>query len=393
LNIVLGDIMSFVGVPTDGQGYFNVTFPISENQTLGPTVISYVLQGYFVNTRQGATIAARTFLTCDVSQKLNLGDTLNATVALKDDHQQPMGNMQIKLDFVFNSHNRTSFESLTDSDGKAEYTGIAPPSDAAENLTYTMSFPGNAFYLPASYSGNVNLSSKPGFYNMLLLIFAAFLPSLTILSAFIWKRRKNSESNLEGSVVLTAPVVLSSKKKVDLHTRFPQISNPFPLVWGVGESLMIELDLNGYDKSPSSTGVSLRIDEETETPLKASGSTFQAVHVFDAKGSYRLRAKFSGDDEWEESVAEVEIRIVDYREEIVDVFNSFFKSAKTKFQGVNDDMTPRELQAALVNHIHASKYEPLETAISIFEVADYSLHEVARKDYERIYLALKDVEG
>jgi hypothetical protein len=380
-------------VPTDGQGYFNVTFPISENQALGPTVISYVVQGYFVSTRQDVTIAARTLLTCDVPQTLNPGDTLNATVALKDDHQQPMGNMQIKLDCVFNSHNRTLFESLTDSDGKAEYTGIVLPSDAAENLTYIVSFPGNAFYLPSSYSGNVNLSSKPGFYNLLLLIVAACLPSLTIFSAFIWKRRKNSENNLEESVVLTAPVVLSSKKKVGLHTRFPQISNPFPLVWGVGESLIIELDLNGYDKSPSSTDLSLRINEETETPLKASGSTFQTDHVFDAKGTYRLRAKFSGDDQWEEAVAEAEIRIVDYREEIVDVFNSFFKSAKTKFQSVNDDMAPREFQAALVNHIQASKHEPLETAISIFEVADYSLHEVTRKDYERIYLALKDVEG
>jgi hypothetical protein len=192
------------------------------------------------------------------------------------------------------------------------------------------------------------------------------------------------------------PVVIAavpSGKKAQLLVRFPQISDLFPLVWGVNEGLTIELELKGCDEQVSPEDFSLRVDDAREGSLKGSGSTFLSSWVFDVKGVHRLKGKFSGKDGWEEVTSEVEVKIVDYREEIVDLFNSFFKSAKTKFQSVQDEMTPRELQNALVGQIEASKQEPLETAVSVFEVADYSLHQVARRDYERIYLALKKLEG
>jgi transglutaminase-like putative cysteine protease len=380
---------------TDSQGLFNAFYQVPYFQTLGDATLTYQLRQP-PNTAyvQNISILARTSLTCNASQISKREDTFNFTVTLKDDHQQPMGNIPVRLVCTFNNHNSTSYESVTDSNGKAEYTGIVLPPDTAESMTYNASYPGSTFYMPSSYSNTARVPSIPFPYTMLLLIIGTSLPaSITVLSAFIWKRRKTSKNNVDKGLPSNAPTVPSSKKKADLQVRFPQISNPFPLVWGVKEPLIIELQLNEYDKSISSADLYLVINDETETSLKTSGRKVQTNHVFDVKGAHKLKAKFSGDDEWEDTVVENEIRIVDYREEIVDLFNSFFKSAKTKFQSVHDEMTPRELQGALINQIQAPKHDALDTAVSIFEVADYSLHEVNRRDYEQIYLALKELEG
>lgn len=392
--------------PTDSRGYFNFTFPVWNssafaNQSLGPIVIEYDAARFpGLCATQNVTIVARTSLMCNATRTLKPADTLNITVSLNDDQEQPMENTPIKLECDFNRHDSSTLMNVTGSNGKVAYTDILIPPGASSNLTYTVSFPGNATYLPSTYYGSVKVFSTSGPINLLFIIFGAILPaSLTILSAAVWKKRKASKSKVEPSAPLVSDVLpivvpaLPSKEKAQLHIRFPQISNPFPNVWGIKEPLTIEVELKGIDEPVSPEDFSLRIDDEREVSFKAPGSTFLSNFVFDVKGIHKLKAKFLGNSDLEEVNSEAEVKIVDYREEIVDLFNSFFKSAKTKFQGVQEEMTPRELQTTIVNQIDASKQEPLETTVSIFEIADYSLHEMARKDYERIYIALKKLEG
>jgi len=382
---------------TDSQGVFNVAFPVPSNQTLGTAVVNYRMQRYSCNATQDLAIMAKTSLICGAPEKLKPEDKFNVTVTLVDDHQQPIENMPTRLECVFSSKNVTSISNTTSDDGKTEYTNMTPPTNTAKNFTFTVSFAGDSHYLPSSYSGNVELIPRTDSSNMLLLILATSLPaSATLLSALVWKRRKETsrnepqtelETGIEESAMLTP-----SKKKADLRIIFPQISSPFPPVWGVNQPLQIRLELNAPDKS-GSADLLLRIGEEAETRLETKGGAVETDRVFVVKGIHKLRAKFLGDDQWEETVAEGEIRIVDYREEIVDLFNSFFKSAKAKFQGVDDEMTARELQASMLSQVRAAEHDSLETVVSIFEVVDYSLHDVTRKDYERIYVALRQLEG
>jgi transglutaminase-like putative cysteine protease len=406
MTVLAGNEAIVQNAPTDSQGYFNFTFPVWSssffgNQSLGPIVIEYDAENYpDVVARQNVTIEARTSLTCNAARTLKPADTLNITVSLKDDQEQPMESMPIKLECVFNKHDSSILTRVTGSDGNTTYVGIVIPSGTSSNLTYTVSFPGNATYLPSIYYGSVKVYSPSSRFNLLLIVFGVSVPaSLTVVSAIILKKKKTSRGNVEQSapVVTEAPPVvipaLPSKMKAQLRIRFPQISDPFPIVWGVKETLTIELDLEGYDKPVSPEDFSLRIDDEREVSFNASGSTFLSSCVFDVKGVHKLKAKFVGSEDLEEVISEAEVKIVDYREEIVDLFNFFFKSAKTRFQGVEDEMTPRELQYTLASQMEASKQQPLETAVSIFEVADYSLHPVARREYERIYTALKRLEG
>ncbi len=406
LNVLADDEPIVSNAPTDTLGYFNFTFPVWNssffgNQSLGPIVIEYDAENYpNVFARQNVTIMARTSLTCNAAQTLKPADTLNITVSLRDDQEQPMESMPIKLECVFNKHDSPILTRTTGSGGNITYTGIVIPPGTSSNLTYTVSFPGNATYLPSTYYGSVRVYSPSSPYNLLLIIFGVSVPaSLAAVSAVILKKKKASRGNVGQSAPLVTGVplvvvpVLPPKEKAQLRIRFPQIPKPFPIVWGVKETLTIELELEGYDKPVFPEDFSLRIDDVREVSFKGSESTFLSSCVFDVKGVHRLRAKFVGSDDGEEVVSEVDVKIVDYREEIVDLFNSFFKSAETRFQGVEDKMTPRELQYTLASQMEAAKQEPLETAVSIFEVADYSLHPVARREYERIYIALKKLEG
>jgi transglutaminase-like putative cysteine protease len=392
--------------PTDSLGYFNFTLPVWNlyssfgNQSLGPMVIEYddqTLPNVFA--KQNVTIMARTWLMGAATQTLKPTDTLNITGSLMDDVGQPMENMSVKLECAFNKLGSSTFTGTTGTDGHFEYTGVLIPSRTSGILNYTVTFLGNDLYLPSTFHGSVTILQTSGPYDLLLIVFGISVPAcLTVISAVVWKKKKGSQVQVEqtASPVLDVPPIVvptpHTGNEVQLLIRFPQISDQFPIVWGVNEALAIEVELESRDKPVSAESFSVRVDDERELSFNGSGNTFRSSCVFDSKGVHTLKA-FSGKNGLGELALEVAVKIVDYREEIVDLFNSFFKSAKTKFQGVHDEMTPRELQKALAGQVSLSEQKSLETAVSIFEVADYSLHQVDRENYERMYTALIKLGG
>jgi hypothetical protein len=57
---------------------------------------------------------------------------------------------------------------------------------------------------------------------------------------------------------------------------------------------------------------------------------------------------------------------------------------------VGDEMTPKEMQSTLMSQVSQVKHKPLDAIISVFEVADYSLHPITRKEYEQMYLSINE---
>jgi len=55
-------------------------------------------------------------------------------------------------------------------------------------------------------------------------------------------------------------------------------------------------------------------------------------------------------------------------------------------------MTAREIQFKLASQIPNYKHGYLENLVSIFEVADCSLHAITRREYERMFLAKLNLE-
>ena len=378
---------------TNSEGYFNITFKVPENQTLGEALIKYSLEYYSVEKLQRIKVMARTTIQCTNKNTLKPGETLNVTVSLTDNLNQPVTNATVKLVFLFKDENKT-FEKATDNNGAAEIFNITIPKDFSGNITYTATFNGNEFYLPSSYKSSIKVVPDTSSPNMLYFLFAGFPIPIVIISAYIWRRRKATreathevQAEQEKSEVTITPKMEGPKLSIE----FPQIQTPFPLVWGVGEPLKVKITLNDPSNHPiPSATIKLNVDKFGEKKLKTSkDGEVEATYTFNEKGTYKFKASYKK-DEGDEVTAEAEVRIVDYKEEVVKLFNSFYTSTKEKYKGVGDEMTPRELQSTLMSQTSQVKHKPLDTIISTFEVANYSLHPITRKEYEQMYLSINE---
>jgi hypothetical protein len=85
--------------------------------------------------------------------------------------------------------------------------------------------------------------------------------------------------------------------------------------------------------------------------------------------------------------------VVDFREEVVRLYNSFLQWAKEEQPEISQQTTPREVELMIVNSGLAVPQKALEELIRRFEEADYSERSVGRREYEAMYRAWRDVTG
>jgi len=111
---------------------------------------------------------------------------------------------------------------------------------------------------------------------------------------------------------------------------FPQIEKPLPLVWGVGELLtiigraLIETPENEINSKPQ-----IRTEDHAIDITIPDFTSIQIEHSFDRKGETAINVNFGGDTE--ETISGTrKIRIVDYREEIVEMFNGLIDLLSAK---------------------------------------------------------------
>jgi hypothetical protein len=156
--------------------------------------------------------------------------------------------------------------------------------------------------------------------------------------------------------------------------QFPQIGAPFPLIWGAGDTLELVI----VSKDEEIGEAMLTIDDRDDRKIlleKGMARVSLKLNKGDRKVTVSATAgsRPSGDS-W------ANVRIVDYREEIVRMFNDMCR----RFTPA-DDLTPRELERSLGAQLPETKQKLLGAAVTTFEQANYSLHEIRRTDFERMY--------
>ena len=169
---------------------------------------------------------------------------------------------------------------------------------------------------------------------------------------------------------------------------FPQIEKPLPLVWGVGELLtiigraLIETPENEINSKPQ-----IRTEDHAIDITIPDFTSIQIEHSFDRKGETAINVNFGGDTE--ETISGTrKIRIVDYREEIVEMFNGLIDLLSAKGIEVDRMMTAREIESQLKEKYPDLSPDTMKDIVKGFEYANYSLHPVARKIYVYMYLAV-----
>jgi len=87
---------------------------------------------------------------------------------------------------------------------------------------------------------------------------------------------------------------------------------------------------------------------------------------------------------------EVSLRVVDYDEEILRLYNEFL--GKLSLQGIDirEEMTAQEIERLALTEGNFDA-DSLHKVTICFENAEYSNHLVTREDYEILYLSLKEL--
>jgi len=352
-NAVSGWVTSGAG----GGFEFRCTVPAS--LALGPARISYRVPSVAYSTSRIASVYGRTDMEVSADRgSVRPGENLNVTVALKDDSGNPIPNAPVTC---------RGLQELTDNLGRATFQ-LAVPEDQRENFSFRVSFGGKDFYLPCQKEGTVPLMAAPsGPEGPLPLALVAGATGtgagLAVAGLFFWRRKKKGKQEAK------AP-----RPRTTVQILFPHIKEPLPDVWGVGEPLdiVVRVEGTGSDK------VRVRVDGE-EKDLKLTDGRGVFKKTFSEKGAHKIEAECGG------AGAAREVRIVDYREEIIEVFKSLFNSFKERL-GLNDDATPREFASAAAGKAGEVKGQ-LEELVRVFEIATYSPHSVGREDYEAEYLS------
>ena len=168
---------------------------------------------------------------------------------------------------------------------------------------------------------------------------------------------------------------------------FPQVQPPFPDVWGVGYPFEVSSRLLADDESAIT---------EATLVCQVNGSVIQRADTntegraafrlrFETPKEYAIHIVFEGNEEFRSANAVRGLRVVDYRQEVVDLYHACLDMAGQAGMAVPKDGTPRETQAALREA--RLDQDALEDITRCFEEADYSTHEIARRHYEETYLA------
>ena len=100
---------------------------------------------------------------------------------------------------------------------------------------------------------------------------------------------------------------------------------------------------------------------------------------------------FAGDEDHLPASLSRTYCVVDYREEIVRLYNTFLDWARETTGSDIDQATPREVELMLVTRGTRVPQKSLDELISRFEEADYSEHPIARRHYESMYRAWRAV--
>jgi len=223
----------------------------------------------------------------------------------------------------------------------------------------------------------------PPNYLLIVLIILVLLAFLALIGYLIWRRRRHSKETPLSPV--TAATVGPTSHEGDYRIRFPQIREPFPVIWGEDEKLEVVIESKGGETDE----VALDVDGKGRTDVRLEdGRALLRLEL--GKGNHRITVDAKG-AAGPTAPSWADIRIVDYREEVVRIYNEMYLNYSSRYEGIGDKMTPRELEQAIGPNMPDVKKKALSIAVTIFELANYSLHAIRRRDYERMYLSRLDV--
>ena len=95
----------------------------------------------------------------------------------------------------------------------------------------------------------------------------------------------------------------------------------------------------------------------------------------------------------EEAEEEMPRDYEDYKDGIVKLFNWFYARSRRRLEGIDDSLTPREVQDVVLQWIPEKGEPALEYLVTAFEIADYSASNPSQEMYEKSLAAVELLGG
>jgi len=370
---MLGNDVSTV---TDEDGGFMIMCRVPSGHELGPLPIVLTLHSSQLTVTSSLQVFARPRLYIAGVGPVQVGQKKSVSLQLVDDVGSPISGAPIKASYVYGEETK-SFDLVSDQGGSASFD-VLVAEDEGGNLVYEARLSGSGNYLAASTTGSLAVVPAPPF--PLFPALAALLTIAGVGGLMLLRGRWAKKGETE-----TTALVTEAPAPRGLFVSFPAIKPPLPNVWGLDEELGILMFLTTPDGSPiAGASVGLVTDEHAEDLLTDGDGEAHSSTKFSEKGTYTVTVDYKPGG----MKASQKIRVVDYREEVVKLFNSKFKEARERFKAVRENYTARELMEYLEGETPAATHSALEEMVFLFEEANYSLHPVQRGLYDRFYIAM-----
>ena len=369
---VLGNKINSV---TNEHGEFFIAKTIPGAETLGSTPMSFEILNDQTTSTEYAIVKARSRLELQTPYSGEANTRTSVTVKLVDDHGSTLQGQPVNI--TYTHQNATySKQVLTDSNGEAE-ADIKLPADSGK-IKINANYPGLTNYLAASTSKTVSIIAPTRFPLIQITTVILFIGGLAGLF-YLRDQRQTKQFELEDMELV------SEAWSDRLNITLLEIEQDLPAVWGTDTPLKIQGAITFDDQNPRNNGrLSLTLDGDV---ILSDANKSLIVHnqSFSALGIHRLSLAYTE----EELKTGLDVKIVEYRDEIIRLFNNRFKESREKFQSIRDNYTARELYEYLKQETPDKAHAPLRELVFIFEEANYSLHEVNREHYTRFFREMR----
>ena len=302
-------------------------------------------------------------------------------------------------------------DAVTDEFGIATLELTVPDAEALTGESVVFTYAGDDLRTPLTMPYFWEGAITPAGFNWLLWVGAPGLLALAAVAAFAGRRLKVTPSLLRRRSAAAVPVLVPETpgeggedeedagpepQPVVLRIEFRREAPDLADVWGVGEEVTVTVSVTDEEGSAIAgaiVDVSVAGDAPTGFALLGSDGAYTFDWSSEEPGDYPVSVGFAGDDDYLPGSESRILRIVDFREEIVRLYNVFLGWTKERAEDVTEQSTPREVEALLVARGLPISQKALDELISRFEEADYSEHPIARRHYEAMYRAWSAVLG